>query len=118
MRLAATWAVSFAMALAPLQVEVAAAATGGLCNLAKVRSGDKHKMALRSGPGITFKMRGRLRRGSTVYVCDSDAGWLRVVYGSPRRACGAVVRDGIPLDKTRSCKSGWIPEDVVEVLSG
>jgi hypothetical protein len=91
-----------------------------VCNLARVKDhiGLGDYAAVRSGPGAQFRKTDRLLSGREVYVCDEHGEWLKVFYSGPNRPCGPTFSNGLDVQKTKGCRSGWIEKKWIDVISG
>jgi uncharacterized protein YgiM (DUF1202 family) len=90
-----------------------------LCNFAKVyhlKTGGR--LSVRSGPGVQFSKIGSLEAGTTVYICDEQGEWNKVYYGGPNSPCGLTNPKGINVREVKTCKSGWVNRNWIDVLSG
>ncbi len=85
-----------------------------LCNYARVT---RSSPALHDPHAHSGRV-ARLRAGSVVYVCDERGVWLNVFFSGQRGPCGPQFKDGLDVMKAKSCRSGWVTEANVEVLSG
>jgi hypothetical protein len=89
------------------------------CNLAKVEKlAVGQSLVVYSKPGSKFRKVDALKSGAFVYICDSTEDWYEVFYGFGEEPCSAVVDEGLPFEKTRSCKSGWVSKKLISVISG
>jgi hypothetical protein len=93
------------------------------CNVARVvglRSG--HHVLVRDRSRPHARVTGWLNRGEYALVCNEDRDerdrhWYGIVYSRPDGAC----RTGLPrraLSFNRSCRSGWVRRQWIEVLTG
>jgi hypothetical protein len=91
-----------------------------ICNLAKVsKMGIAKHITVRSGPTDTSPRIDQLNPGAFVYICDENSGWFKVFYGDAANRCGPESpKAGLDVRKTQTCKSGWVREKWIEVLSG
>jgi hypothetical protein len=94
----------------------------GRCNYAKVVGG-RQGITVYKAHSVGSPRVARLRRGTTVYVCDefrredgSDR-WVEVRFKNARHPCFAKS-EGIEMGKARFCQAGWTQENYIEVLSG
>jgi hypothetical protein len=90
------------------------------CNLAKVykMQGGKH-LSVRSGPSMKSSTIDQLESGRFVYICDETAGWDKVFYGDAASECGPESpTTGLDVRKARGCKSGWVSDKWIDVISG
>ncbi len=77
-------------------------------------------LAVRSGPGTSYKERDRLRNGDLVIMCDESGDWIGIVYelGDPDRDCGT----GTPIPERTAydgpCQSGWVHRNWVQLIAG
>jgi hypothetical protein len=77
---------------------------------------------VRSESRPNARVNGQLNRGEYVLVCNEDRDeqdrrWYGVVYSRPGNAC----RTGLPrraLSFNRSCRSGWVRRQRIELLTG
>jgi hypothetical protein len=91
-----------------------------VCNFAKVKIQPKKDdyIAVRSGAGTKYRKIGRLHPGRVVYICDEDRDWFKVFYGDPGSPCGSVSNNGLDVQGTKGCRSGWVGKKWIDVVSG
>ena len=90
-----------------------------LCNFARVETFTAGGTAtVHSGPGVKFRKVGTLNSGVVIYICDSTDEWYKVFYGSGSDPCSTSTEQGLPAEKTRSCRSGWVSKRMIKVISG
>lgn len=71
-------------------------------------------------PNETAARADGLEPGQTVDICETITGWYGVVYrkGSDTSSCGTGENLPGPRDYAGPCRSGWVPENNVEVTAG
>ncbi len=95
-----------------------------LCNFAKVyRLNDGSYLSVRSDWRVNSSAVDRLAIGKEVYVCDSamnEAGqhFDKIYYSGPDAPCAAASPNGLDAQKTGDCRSGWVMERWVDIVSG
>jgi hypothetical protein len=99
---------------------------GGIerCNRAVIR----HISAamVRAGPGRNFKIVGHLQSGATVFTCNEafdqkrgrDRRWDGVAYRGGGKLCNGASKVGLPIELSKGCKTGWVEDKQVDVLTG
>lgn len=80
-------------------------------------------LAVRTGPGVGFAMRDRLRERDGLYVCgaDDDGVWLAIVYprkGQDAADCGVSSAVPAPRAYRGPCGRGWVRADWIRILAG
>ena len=90
------------------------------CNFAKVKisSGGPAHVSVRTGAGPKFQQIDTLDSGREVYICDESGDWFKIFYSGPDGPCGATSENGLDVQKTKGCKSGWVEKRWVDVISG
>lgn len=92
---------------------------GNLCNLAAVKKlGQSRHLLVRAGSGHRFESIDRLSTGERVYTCSNRGEWIGVAYSTPNVRCGGPGPVGLDIRRTKSCRSGWVHRDWIEVLAG
>lgn len=88
-----------------------------VCNLARVIAPQSARggIELRAHPSTASAKAGVLNDDTPIYICDERGKWYKIFYGGE---CGRGHPQGIKSDAIHSCKSGWVPRKVVEVISG
>ena len=77
-------------------------------------------LAVRVGPGVQYEKLGELHKGDVVNVCQTEDGWLGIVYrtdGDGFSECGV----GTPLPRgpyQGPCKTGWVSERFIVIIAG
>ncbi len=87
------------------------------CNFAQVRRiASGKRLIVRTGPGVRHAPIDSLSSGRMIYICNEWGPWLGVVYSDSGALC---ARAGLwhPLSEA-SCRSGWVHQRWIEVLSG
>ena len=90
------------------------------CGFAKVKltSGQSTFVRVRAGPGRKFPQIDKLRSGQIVYICNGGGGWSNIFYSDPDGPCGSPSESGLNVHKAQTCRSGWMEEKYVDVISG
>jgi hypothetical protein len=89
------------------------------CNLATAyRLGPREALKVRAAPTTGSTVITYLREGSIVYVCDQDNHWLKVFFGGAEGPCFRTYEGGLAFREAKKCRSGWVPEAWVNILSG
>jgi hypothetical protein len=104
----------------PAQSPSGNASASYVCNLAQVKDhiGQGDYATVRSCPGAQFRKTDRLLSRRDVYICDEDGKWFKVFYSGPSRPCGQTFSNGLDVQKTKGCRSGWIEKKWIDVISG
>ena len=90
-----------------------------LCNYAKVyRLAPRHRLSVRSRPGKHYRKVDTLAVGAPIYICNSRGPWLKVYFGKGAEPCGGIESDGMDSRKVGACRTGWVDQDWVDVISG
>ncbi|MEP6622493.1 MAG: SH3 domain-containing protein, partial [bacterium] len=84
----------------------------------KDHSEEEDRLTVRSGAGSQFRKIDRLHSGRKVYICDERGGWFKIFYSNPQGPCGPTFSNGLGVHKTAGCKSGWVEQKWIEVISG
>lgn len=75
-------------------------------------------LAVRSGPGVGYRLRDKLGPGQRLWLCDHRPGWHGVVYAVQRFDCGV----GTPVASVQPyrgpCRQGWVSAAYVEAIAG
>jgi hypothetical protein len=89
------------------------------CNYARVRElkPGRH-LTVRSRPGIKSKKIDRLSAGKNTYICNETQDWFEVFYSDRDGACYAPSSRGLDEQKAKSCQSGWVSKQWIDVISG
>ena len=97
---------------------------GQYCNVAVVRS--HRPIVVRAGPGRAFAKIGSVPQGSIIYTCSEradrkvgyDRFWLGIAYKGSGRPCAGAEAQGLPVQVSAQCKTGWVDRDWIETLTG
>ena len=90
-----------------------------LCNFAKVNKlASPYQLAIRSGPDPNAPRIDSLEVGAPIYICDYRQTWLKIYYGKKGEPCGRIEPNGIESRQVATCRSGWVRQDRVDVISG
>ena len=89
------------------------------CNLATTyRLAEGKRLDVRAKPKGDSPVVTRLQEGHIVYVCDQDGQWLNVYFGGVEGPCFRTYEDGLRFREARKCRSGWVRQEWVNILSG
>ena len=89
------------------------------CNFAKVKPPSQSAfIPVRTGAASRFRRRDTLRDGQEVYICDERGDWYKVFYSGPAGPCRNESGNGLNVEKTKGCRSGWVEKKWIEVISG
>lgn len=91
---------------------------GDFCNLAVVRLDRSRSLRVRGEPNRQSRTLDGLRRGQRVYACQQQGEWLRIAYHGPNAPCEATHELGLEASRSRSCRSGWVHRDFIDILTG
>ena len=72
-------------------------------------------LAVRAGPGASYKIRDKLSSGMRVWMFDQKGNWIGVVYGSKEIGCPPIKRDKV---YDGPGKSGWVYKKYVRLIAG
>lgn len=87
------------------------------CSIGAVRGlSPSGRLSVRSGPQESYLRLGRLSNGDRVYVCNQNGRWLGIVYSRPNTVCHRTGSWAPNLPS--NCRSGWIHQHWVEILTG
>lgn len=80
-------------------------------------------LAVRTGPGVAYAMRDRLRERDGLFVCggSADGVWLSIVYprkGQDAADCGVSSALPAPRAYRGPCAWGWVRADWIRILAG
>ena len=90
-----------------------------VCNYAKIyHLTAGHYVNVRSGPSPQSPIIDKLEAGTVVYTCDAQGDWDKVFYRAANGSCGMESSDGLDVRKTAHCKTGWIIDKWIDILSG
>jgi hypothetical protein len=90
-----------------------------LCNLSTIyKLGDRKEISVRENHSSDAKVSATLPEGAIVYVCDDFKEWLNIYFNGTEAACFRTYEGGLKKEEAMKCKSGWIEEKWVNVLSG
>jgi len=105
---------------APAQSPSGASGASYVCNFAKVKDHleQGNYVTVRSGAGAQFRKIDRLHSGREVYICDERGDWFKIFYSDPNGPCGPTSSNGLDVQQTRGCKSGWVERKWIDVISG
>jgi hypothetical protein len=109
---------AFAQAAVPVTVGRYGAdldACGSQGQVTGLNPGGDNFLAVRVGPGVQYEKFDELHKGDIVSICETQGGWLGIVYG--KQDCGV----GTPLPKgpyAGPCRAGWVAEQYVVVIAG
>jgi hypothetical protein len=89
------------------------------CNLATIyRLGPSGKIGIHSKPATRSMEVAQLPEGNIVYVCDQDGIWANVFFSGTEAPCFRAYEGGLEQKRARMCKSGWVEQKWVNVISG
>lgn len=89
------------------------------CGLATAyRLGPREALKVRAAPTTGSKVIGYLREGRIVYVCDDSGHWVKIFFGGTEGPCFRTYEGGLAFREAKKCRSGWVPETWINILSG
>ena len=89
------------------------------CNLATTyRLAARQKLNVRAKPRADSHVIAQLEEGRIIYVCDENGDWLNVYFGGVEGPCFRTYEDGLQFREARKCRSGWVRQNWVNILSG
>jgi len=89
------------------------------CNYAKVKAlGPQGGLSVRSGPSLKDRKIDILVEGQEVYICDSHLDWDKIVYQDSSGHCARTSVHGLDVRLTKACKTGWVKDQWIDILSG
>lgn len=93
------------------------------CSVGQVtglKAGGDGFLAVRAGPGTTYRVVDKIGMGQLVYLCDSadEGAWLAVVYSTDEDDC--EVTSPVPSRQPYRghCRAGWVKAKWIEVVAG
>lgn len=97
---------------------------GEYCNVAVIRS--KRPLIVRAGPERSFAKIASLPKDSVVYTCNEradrklgyDRFWVGIAYKSHGKPCAGADHQGLPIQLSAQCKTGWVERNWIETLAG
>jgi len=78
---------------------------GSVRGLDPRRAGDS--LAVKSGPGLSFRRIDKLQNGQRVYVCQQIGDWYGIVYTKDRLDCRVSLSGQRSIPYVGPCRSGW-----------
>jgi hypothetical protein len=99
---------------------------GNNCNVAVIGGLQGARVYVRRGPSQSFRASDAIAAGTRVYVCNSarygrgaaGGAWLGIAYHSANKSCDGATNAGLDVRLSRQCRTGWVHERWVTVLSG
>ena len=89
------------------------------CNLATAyRLAQQERLKVRVRPSENSPVVARLEEGRIVYVCDESGDWLNIYFGGTEGPCFRTYEGGLKYPEAHKCKSGWVRQKWVNILSG
>ena len=89
------------------------------CNLSVVRwLRPGHRLLVRRGPTIGHRVIARLDEGSRVYICNEGGGWYGIAFSSPSKPCGHQTFRSLDVRAAARCRSGWVRDKWIDILTG
>jgi hypothetical protein len=89
------------------------------CNLATIyRLGDGDSVQVRQSHNLGSKITANLSEGQIVYVCDDFEKWLNIYFSGVEAPCFRAYEGGLRKAEAKKCKSGWVEEKWVNIISG
>lgn len=101
--------------------------TGYKCNLAVVAGNRGRHVFVRRAPKGTAPVSDVLAGGARIYVCDESVywlsrerrAWLGIAYRANGKPCsGAIGDEGLAVGLSSRCRTGWISDRRVTIISG
>jgi hypothetical protein len=97
---------------------------GEYCNTAIIRS--QRPLLVRVGPSRAFAKAGSVAKGAIVYICNEradrkigyDRFWQGIAYKTDGKPCTGAEKQGLPVQLSRQCATGWVERELVETLTG
>ncbi|PLX37287.1 MAG: SH3 domain-containing protein [Hyphomicrobiales bacterium] len=71
-------------------------------------------LAVRSGPGSTYRKLDELHNDDPVWIFDKRGKWIGIVYDTPGLSCNSTVDRPVPYDG----RKGWVHENWVDLIAG
>lgn len=91
-------------------------ACGSQGRVARLRQGQF--LAVRSGPGVRYRLIDRLGSGRELWLCQSLSGWYGVVYGASGEDCGVSSEQAKRAVYGGPCRAGWVYARYVALTAG
>ena len=88
------------------------------CNYAKIRAPRQQgSVTVHAAPSKIARQVKVLKSGTDVYICDETREWVEVWFQADRHPCPGTA-NGLHVQRTTTCKRGWVRQAQVDVLSG
>jgi len=99
---------------------------GNLCNVAVITGLPRGRVFVRNGPSQSSRPSDAIEIGTRVYVCNSarywndnrSREWFGIAYRSSGKPCRGATNEGLDVRLSRQCRTGWVNDQWVTVLSG
>lgn len=91
-------------------------ACGSQGRIAKLRRGQF--LAVRSGPGIRYRLIDRLGSGRELWLCELRSDWYGVVYSTSGEDCGVSSEQAKRVIYRGPCRAGWVSAHYVLLTAG
>jgi hypothetical protein len=75
-------------------------------------------LAVKSGPGLSYRRIDKLFNGEKIYVCGRRGDWMPIVYSRRSSNCNVTSPWVKTLPYTGPCLAGWVHRRWVEVWAG
>lgn len=90
-----------------------------LCNYAKiVVTSNAPVVIVRNKATAHAASVARLGAGEQVYTCDEYGRWVKISFGDASTPCGITHENGLREDLAKACRTGWLRQKQVHVISG
>lgn len=76
------------------------------------------QLLVRAGPSRRYPVLGRLSNGEHIYVCNEHGQWSGIVYSGPDGGCRARMPRPATTRYNGSCRTGWVHDQWIEILTG
>jgi hypothetical protein len=99
---------------------------GNYCNVAAISAKRGARVFVRSAPRQSAPIVGVVKSGMRVFTCNEamywkdnrHRAWLGIAYRSGGLPCSGAVADGLDIRLSTRCKTGWVDDRWVTVISG
>jgi hypothetical protein len=90
-----------------------------LCSLSVVRGLQPGRhLLVRRAPTRGHRVLARLGEGARVYICNEGGGWYGIAFSSRSRPCGDQAFGGLDVRAAYRCRSGWVRDTWIDILTG
>ena len=99
---------------------------GNYCNVATISAKPGARIFVRAAPRQSAAIVGMVKSDMRVFTCNAamywkdnrHRAWVGLAYRSGGLPCNGAVADGLDIRLSRRCKTGWVNDRWVTVISG